>query len=86
MADSPKAGVVGTTRYEADEPKKAEAKEEKKEEKPSRKGLVAQLEDVVEKLESRTSAFSPEEQADMQMLVKRLSRTMGDYRSPNPSD
>lgn len=67
--------------------KTEKAKEEKKEEHEKGEGhprLAKQLLDLIERIEERKTPFTDDEQRIMQSAVKRLSRTMGDYRAPDP--
>lgn len=63
---------------------RAVEKAEKKEERPKKVNLIEHLESVVKGLEKRDAPFSSEERVELQGLQKRLSRTLGDYRDPNP--
>lgn len=57
------------------------AKDDAKEEKGHPR-LAKQLLDLIERIEERETPFTDDEQQIMQTAVKRLSRTMGDYRAP----
>jgi hypothetical protein len=65
-----------------------ETPDEEPEEKAAKSppGLVSSLEAIVEKYERQTEPFDQETLTATAPLVKRLSRTLGMYREPEPTE